>query len=81
MARELRTAHMVLADLRRRERSRRLRDWRRMIEGYVKDALVSRRPVQCPRCRRMVDMVCPRCTEGSEAGQESEPRRVGRWRH
>ena len=65
-----RSTRMVYADLRRRERSRRLRDWRRMVERYIGDELISRRAVRCPRCGRTVDMFCLRCAERSDVGEE-----------
>ena len=54
----------VLEDLRQRESRRRLRNWRRMVKRYADTGLISRKPMKCPQCGRVVDMVCDDCQPG-----------------
>ncbi len=59
--RVLEKARVVLEDLRARESKRRLRNWREMLGRYVDTGLISRKPVKCLKCGRVVDMVCEEC--------------------
>ncbi len=54
---------VVLGDLKTRESRRRLRNWRRMVERYAENGVISRRSVRCLKCGRVVDMVCEECLE------------------
>ena len=51
-------ARTVIQDL---ERRRRLNAWRRMLESYADRGLINRRHLKCPRCGRMVELLCTRC--------------------
>ena len=55
---------VVLEDLKTRVSRRRLRNWRRMVEGYAEYGMISRKPVRCLKCGRVVDMVCEECLKG-----------------
>ncbi len=60
---EIRAVKAVMEDLKARERARRLRKWRCMIENYAKNGAIERRYVKCPKCGRIVDLLCPRCVD------------------
>ncbi len=54
---------VVSEDLRARQSRRRLRNWRRMVEKYAETGLISRKPVKCLKCGRVVDVICEECLE------------------
>ena len=61
---------VVLEDLKTRESKRRLRNWREMLGRYVDTGQIERRHVKCPKCGRVVDMVCDECLEGDRIRNE-----------
>ena len=63
MVSEIRDVRAVMEDLSARERVRRLRNWRRMIENYANGGAIERRYVKCPKCGRIVDLLCPQCVD------------------